>query len=405
MKQYLFYQHNVQQFFIRHLDKFDGVIVPLSIATSFPDGTHGFLQALFAKDPQKQFVIDPRSPLFQKSWNRNNVRDPHRKMAEVFGPPFSTAGLSSKVGLLDLSVEALQSITTAAIEYQQKFRLRKQEQKKIDKYKKLLGVSDLPQIANPQLLVPPYFQFASIGDPWYGASMVCLNGALTSGVHAEDLRPILHFAGFDDIGDYHAAINLLLSMGIRSAFLYPNDFREHQATTKELQTYAEVVKAFSLAGIQPYALHGGYFAICLSRHGLRGFGNGVGYGEWRDSGYHRGGTAEKRIYIPKLHRFLEPAKAQLVINADPDHFASDSDLLAECVASKRPLDAISLEEALDHFLDTRRQELEFVKQHPIEEILRKLSETIVILENLGELERSFARSLSSWRDALRVDER
>ena len=41
---YLTYQHNVQSYFREHADKYEGVIVPLSIATAFPTGTYGFVR-------------------------------------------------------------------------------------------------------------------------------------------------------------------------------------------------------------------------------------------------------------------------------------------------------------------------------------------------------------------------
>jgi hypothetical protein len=63
--------------------------------------------------------------------------------------------------------------------------------------------------------------------------------------------------------------------------------------------------------------------IGLRKKGLSGFGNGVGYGEWRDSSYHRGGTAEARVYIPKLHRFLDPARAQALVDRSGDYFTAE----------------------------------------------------------------------------------
>jgi hypothetical protein len=109
-------------------------------------------------------------------------------------------------------------------------------------------------------------------------------------------------------------------------------------------------------------------AIALEKKGLAGFGNGVGYGEWRDSGYHRGGSAEVRIYIPKLHRFLNAAEAQSLIAADTAYFIADSDLLTEYATSGKPLTEVQPQQALDHFMESRYQEMQFVRDHSETEI-------------------------------------
>lgn len=399
MKQYLFYQHNVQRFFLRHREKFSGVIAPLSIVATFPDGTQGFLRALFADDPQKEFIIDPRSPLFQKSWDRTNIRPPHKRMAAVFGVPFTTKGLRSKVESTDFAGEILKTVTESCIEFQKQFPLRPQERKKVAKYARLLGVDTLPKIENPQLCVPPYFEFAQIGDPWHRASMDCIKYATTT-VPLDRVRPVIHFSSIDAIAEWQTTISVLASSGVTSAFIYPNNFREHEVSKISLARLSKAISEFSQAGISPYALHGGYFSIALSKRGLDGFGNGVGYGEWRDSGYHRGGTAEKRIYIPKLHRFLDSARAQFLLDRNPEYFSSDADLLAECIDSHRPLETVSLEEALDHFLECRAYEMNFVSRFDPVAIKRELTETTELLGKLGVVEQSYAESLIKWTDII-----
>lgn len=399
MKQYLFYQHNVQQFFIRHADKYAGVTAPLSIATSFPEGTVGFLQALFAKDPKKEFFIDPRSPLFQHNWDRDKfLRDPHKKMAAVFGEPFSTIGLKSKLEPAHFPDKTLEAVTTACMKYQDEFRLQQSEKKKIEKYKKLLGVDEMPQITNPQVFLPPYFEFSNCGDAWYKLSLQSIVYAAKVQAPAR-IRPVLHFSKFGD-NDWKGTIDALKGLGIKSVLLYPNDFQEHKKSADELTRYAKAVQTFAESGIEPYTLHGGYYAIAMEKKGLVGFGNGIGYGEWRDSGYHRGGTAETRIYVPRLHRFLESAKVQALMDYDSDAFSADSTLLQTSVANARPIQSISLEEALDHFMECRKAELEFVSKNTQSEIAAELTVTIKVLQKMGDLGKDYLSSLTVWREAI-----
>lgn len=93
---------------------------------------------------------------------------------------------------------------------------------------------------------------------------------------------------------------------------------EHEATSKELRAYRKTVEAASKDGLKPAVLFGGYFAILMSKYGLQGFGNGIGYGKWRESAYHRGETAATRIHLLKLRRYVDAAAAQYLVEKDPE---------------------------------------------------------------------------------------
>ena len=77
---YLTYHHVTQNFFRRHGDKFDGLIIPLSVATVFRHGTGGFVLTL-----KKQYAVDPRTPIFQADFERHNIRRSHEEMAVIHG--------------------------------------------------------------------------------------------------------------------------------------------------------------------------------------------------------------------------------------------------------------------------------------------------------------------------------
>ncbi len=394
---YLFYQHNVQKFFIRHIEKFDGIIVPFSIAVSFTSGTYGFLRALLAKDRTKCFALDPRSALFQHNWNRLNVREPHRKAAAVLDGPFFSDGLSRPLTASDFSsTDTVKRVTEACIRFQMEFRVLQEEKRKLDKYRKLLGMETMPEIENPQKFIPPYFQFQDQNDPWFEVSMRCTEHA-ASIVSPQELTPIIHFSDWTKFDEWPQLTTALTTLGIGSVLLYPNEFKEHNADQTALVKYSEAVASLVTRRMLPQALHGGYFAVLLEKKGLFGFGNGVGYGEWRDSGYHRGGTAEVRIYIPKLHRFLDSAAAQNLVQKDREYFTADSDLLTEYALANKPLTEVQLQEALDHFMESRYQEIAFVRANTLDTVVAELNGTIEKLQNMGELEmENYGRSLQRW---------
>lgn len=400
IEHYLTYQHNVQSYFRRHADKYTGIIVPISIAVSFSGGTYGFIRALCAKDQDKRYAIDPRTPLFQKSWDRANVRAPHKKTAGSLGPPFYPKGLERPLEPSDFKGKVLTTAVRQCLDYQLAFRTRKEATRKLEKYKKLLGVDELGELGEPQYLIPPYFQFESADDPWFDISLRAMKAAceFTAGV---PIRPVVHMTSWTAVDKWKTILEVLASSSCTEVWLYPNNFHEHKASVDELKRYRSSVKKCDNAGVGTFALHGGYFAVLLGAFGLRGFANGIGYGEWRDSGYHRGGTAAVRIYLPRLHRYLDAPEAQHLLDEDPDHFATGSDLLSECAERKRNLGDLSQEESLEHFMECRSDEIAFVERRGIEAAKMELRTTLERLDGIGQLEREkYGSSLERWLEVL-----
>ncbi len=400
LEQYITYQHNVQRFFRQHSEKYAGVIIPLSIAVSFPTGTYGFIRALCCKHNHK-YAIDPRAPLFQRIWDRKNVRNPHKKMAQIMGEPFVDKGLTSNLEPKDFSEKAaIKEVTEKCIGFQIDFKTREEDARKIKKYKELLGVSELSDLGDPQFLIPPYFLFETTDDEWYSISIECIKYAADMKL-VIPIRPIMHFRKFADEIKWSMALRLLMDLRIYACWLYPDDYKEHEESIESLEKYARVVREIASKGVRPYALFGGYFAILMNYFGLCGFGNGIGYGEWRSSKYHRGGTAMTRIYVLKLHRYLDAPTAQHIINKDPEYFARDSDLLAECANSGKKLTDLTVIECLDHFMECRHMEMQFVFNNTMSAAVAELEETCKHLEKIGPFEKEkYGDSLNRWKTVL-----
>lgn len=401
MDQFLFYQHNVQQYFLRHKKDYAGIIVPLSIAVSFLDGTNGFLRALFTADKTKQFFFDPRSALFQYNWARKNVRPPHTKMAAVLGPLFVSA-LEKQLTTDMISDDLLKESTSSCIKFQQEFSSHEpKQQAKLVKYAKLaeLDVNALPQITNPQHLTPPYFHFDKRGDAWYEASLKCAKFACEE-FGAANIQPVIHNCKVLPETEWKAIGEDYKKLEVKQVVYYHNNFKEHEADEDELVASTNAIKALVTAGLAVMRLHGGYFAIAQEKVGLRAFGNGVGYGEWRHSSYHKGGTAEKRIYVPRLHRFLEPTEAQTLVTKNAAFFTENSTLLTHLVANNIGFDNITTEQALEHFMECRRNEIGFVSKSTVTQIRAELDETVAVIDHLGLIEQGYQKSLRLWSKSM-----
>ena len=288
----------------------------------------------------------------------------------------------------------------ACLEYQQKFRTRDEDARKLAKYKKLLGVVELGHLCEPQFVIPPYFQFSKDNDPWFKVCMRLIDAtvALKPSV---PVSPIIHYDNWSSITAWAEFAKKLAAKGIGSFWFYPNDFREHTAEQPSLVSYRKAVQDVAATGVKAGALHGGYFAILMSKYGLASFSNGIGYGEWRDSGYHRGGTADIRIYVPKLHRFIGAPQVQSLIDRDPDYFGSDSELLSNCIEGQQPVTEVVLGEALEHFMECRRAELDFIESKGLPAARIELAETIEHLKALGKLELDeYGSSLQRWSNVI-----
>lgn len=403
MDQFLFYQHNVQAYFLRHRADYAGIVVPLSIAVSFRDGTNGFLRALFTVDPTKRFFIDPRSALFQYGWDRAKKRPPHIKMAAALGGPFPE-GLDAALDAAALTDDALKASVATCIKYQQDFSEHEpEEKKKLNKYAALakVGPDALPQLQDPWLLTPPYFKFKARGDDCYNASLRCTKFACEQFEPAK-IQPVIHSHDGLSEDDWKAIAADYKATGVTHVVFYPNDFREHEAEEAELNGSVFATRQLRGAGFTVMRLHGGYFAIAQEKLGLQAFGNGLGYGEWRASNYHKGGTAEKRIYLPKLHQFLEPTNAEKLILSNSAFFTEGSSMLKKIIDSKTGLATISTELALDLFMEARRNEIAFVANHNVAEIKAELDATIAFMDGLGPLEQNYHAGLKKWSESMKT---
>lgn len=405
----LFYQHNVQVFLLGHVEKYQGVIVPLSVATAFKDGTDGFIRALCKASAEKVYMIDPRSALFQAGWDRKNKRDAHRRMAAQLGKvALDTLDADRAITIDDLTDDAVEDMVRTSLAFQLDF--GQQENAKLKKYAKLAGVTTLGRLESPRRLVPPYFQFSSENDPWYLKTMEVIGESQRYLKQRDEtllpeLCPVLHVRDLADAVDWGKIAGELSARNVQMVFLYPNNLHEADIGLADLQRYRDAVKSIVASGVRCYTLHGGYFAMLLSKHGLAGFGNGIGYGEWRDSGYHRGGQANIRIYVPKLHRFVQANEVQFLLEAFGEFIAEDSDLLSGLLSTGGSALAVTTEQANNHFLDCRAAEAKFVAESDVQAIKADLVSAADVLATCKvkaaeAISQKSRETLLRWAEAL-----
>jgi len=387
---YLTYHHVSQNFFRTRQEKFDGLIIPLSVATVFKQGTGGFVLTL-----KKPYAIDPRTPLFQADFDRFSIRQAHMEMADVHGPMVMEVFPERPLEPADLKKSDFKEITGLVLQFQKQFAGTSNQ--KVEKYAKLLGEKVSKAYEPPEFLIPPYFRARSRRDPWYSVS---LELASAGAKHKEDnrLTPVIHISQDFREEEFGAVAEDYLDDAFDGLIIFINNLKECEVPTEVLTKYARFVATLRTDDRPLMGLFGGYFTLLLRKIGLDSFSNGVGYGEYRDSGYYEGGQAVRRYYVPKLHRYFTDIEAQSLLDIVGERWFRCT---CSVCAGKRNVTEFTSQELLDHFLNTRFSELEDARQSSLTDLLDRLEDTVGRLSKQRGIFLDPYEHLSSWVEALR----
>jgi hypothetical protein len=385
---YLTYHHVSQDFFRRHRGKYDGLIIPLSIACVFRQGTGGFVLTL-----KKEYAIDPRTPILQADFDRHSLRRAHLEIAEVHGQTVAQILVTRPLQPADVSPLAAE-MAASVLSFQKEF--AQQSAEKVDKYAALLGEEVQTEYGGPHFLIPPYFRSAGRDDPWYEVSLGLARAAI-SGKEGYRLAPVLHITpGFPE-SEFEQMASDYSNSGFDGLILFVNNLQEYLAPAATLAKYANLVALLRSQEKPLFGLFGGYFTLLLRKIGLGCFSNAVGYGEYRDSGYHEGGQAVRRYYIPTLHRYFTDTDAQELLN-----IVGGGLLRCACPVCRRrrPLTDFTSTELLDHFLNVRLGEIRQAQAAGLLNLLDELDHTRAALEDYPIPFDRYSH-LREWVEALR----
>lgn len=240
----------------------------------------------------------------------------------------------------------------------------------------------VPSSMVPVVLIPPYFYFNQVGDPWYQVSLHFAEKSLELRQPGESIWPVLLIpsrclANSNEmvriVGDYG-------SRGFDGIFVWINDFseeREHSIDKHEGLVW--FVSQLGLAGKPVFKLFGGYFSVLLYPLGLLGFSCGLGYGSSKNAfAYGKGrGPVQPNYYIPRLHRAVSLKSAEQLLRSYPSlrcsckicvgTFGTDMDRFAQM--RKHGL-------CQSHFLNVRHQELKKITERGLERVSAELEDTM-----------------------------
>lgn len=354
---------------------FDVMTVPGTIASYYQEAT-----AAFVLSSQLNYLIDPRTPLFQ-----GHIDDPrasHITLAEWHGPSVHAA-VSAGSATLDPSFytqAVIAELVKEIVERQRSYAGHAPVvKKKLDRYTALLaeamqqqgGPAPTTNAMPPYAVLAPYFAISGTSDPWW-AVMQEIWAAASALPEPNKIVPVLCLDGrlkenADGVAALAEVLPLLPSALSEIAFFWITNFDERKVDESQLRELWKVV-ANGPGGRRLVNLYGGFFSICMRHAGLRGFGNGLTYSESRDwPALASTGAAPPRYYVRDLHIFMPPAVAAILESVDPS-FGCPCEACVDWRATGQSIASLPYHDLKRHFALARKWELELTATTPLPDI-------------------------------------
>lgn len=308
---FLSYGSTDQQTIREFAGKYDGIIVPGTIAAFQAEGTRGFVLSLSAAE-KTPYAIDSRFPLFQS--HVETPKKSHLALARILGV---------EAEILDhhlirhafWNLDTVKAVARSWMDFNTAYLTL--QPKAFDKYARRLK-RPLPQVdaQGPEWILPPYL---TIGPSYPGAREVsdllwAESVTLAAGLGGTTaLRRVLAVESVADLASYAT------SAGNAETVIWVSNLDEQNLNaSQELTEYVEQVARISSAGIAPFALYGGYFSVLLRAVGLSGSSHGVGFSEHRNHiELKSSGAAPARYYVQRSHRYFPIDLASELWRRDP----------------------------------------------------------------------------------------
>ena len=410
MNHFLAYGNSDQASF-RHeqvRDALDYMTVPGTIAAYYPDAT-----AAFVLSSELNYVIDPRTPLFQ-----GEIRQPrasHFSLAEHMGEAVKThiEQESEQRGEVTFAPDlytgsVIADLVPLIVAFQRDYGGRAPGiEDKLNRYRRLLAAA-LPSqqvtaatstARGPSFVLAPYFVAKTLSDEWWGVNQ----RIWTECEQQTDSKSISAVVALEDVQLLDEALGRLSNDLADVTFFWVGNFDERRASFEDLQTLLEAVRAHGDSR-KLVNLYGGFFSICLHHAGLWGFNNGLGYSESRNwPELSATGAAPARYYVRELHMYLPPGQAQQIVDVDLS-FSCPCDVCATGGVSG--IVGLSYHDLKRHFVLARAWERELVESNSPDGVaahLLAVEERFnrAVRPRLPERLRPLVGFLGRWAEAIR----
>ena len=310
-RHYLSYNTSDQQSVRSLREKYDGILVPGTVATFQKAGTAGFVLSIAASQARPPYVIDPRFPLFQQTLR--HIKKSHTALAEICGDP-ELATKTSRRNPQYFTDDNIPRIAQAWVDFNLGYKT--EQSSKFDKYAKLLGEKlDASTAEGPQRILAPYFCVKGENDPWWPISVKLYEATMRAAPVDVEVTQVLATESAQALQE------LVAHRAKENVCIWVSGLNELSATddsVENLWRYGCAIRTLEKNDCRSFALYGGFFAIMLSSVGLGGFSHGIGYGDhrsWRE--LPSSGPPPARYYIPTIHRYVQQDDAYRLWLHDP----------------------------------------------------------------------------------------
>ena len=350
--------HAEKEYFEKMVKRFDGLTVGANLVEVTPGATASLLVKLCSDSKGVPYLIDPMTYAFgsyvdpatgqsrtdldwiksdqkvkgQKGKSVRKVKSSYQKLAEAFGTVFlSACNRGRAVDPDDLKESSIRTqVCESVLEYQLT-RIR-------DVFSADPDYRDFAdKVPVPMALWAPYFYIEPSKETEW--TEINLNLAAES-VSMGKSRPVYAVLCAPqgvllDNAFLNSVAAGLPKTKVAGVWLWFSQFDERSAKKDELGNFRKLVSTLSTS-MKVYNLHGGYFSLALSLHGLAGIAHGIGYGEQKDVVPVIGqSTPTVRYYLPPLFaRFgvpdIERCFSTVGVRTPADFFAK----ICDCVICK-----------------------------------------------------------------------
>jgi hypothetical protein len=324
------------------MGEYSGLLVPGTVAAFQREGTGGFVLALSARTDATDYVIDPRSPLFQQSLS--NPKQSHLALADLLGvDPQLFSGRHPEAA--DFEGQLCAEMAERWVNFNTGY--TESVSGKFAKYAKRLNEPVLPSDARaPTYILAPYFIAEGPEDPWWDVSARLYEEAARVAPSDTCVRVVA-------VTSPLALGRLLDTLDDERAVIWVSGLQELETPPEVLAEYARVVAASEERDQDLFALYGGFFSVLLASFGLDGQSHGVGYGEYRSwLELPQSGPPPARYYLPRAHRYVSQELAHQMWLADRTLAECDC---AEC-EGQSPL-ILEYHELMKHSVRCRSREI------------------------------------------------
>jgi hypothetical protein len=402
--------HSEKEYLEKTIKHFDGVIVGANLLQISPGATASLLFKLY-KASKSAYYVDPMTYAFgtyvdpdsgalrndldwikseqkvrggKKGQTKRDFKSSYRKLADEFGPPFSSAlSRKSAIQSLDFPTDAIIDTACKSVLRYQSDRLREvfREDPETEPF-----ANDMPA---PAALYAPYFYIEqNQSADWIELNRrLALSSTKQSGGAPVHVIVCGHRNLLTDRKQSAEVIQNLIACKPAGVWLWFSRLDEHFATVQELSALRWWVETLS-PKMSVYNMHGGFFSMCLSRVGMVGIAHGVGYGEQKDVVPVIGqSTPTVQYYVRGLHakysvleimrcfsvlgikkpeeffsRICDCVICRGIIGADLNAFAQFGEIHYSTPASRRAAQTpAAAKRCRFHFLLNRIMEREYVK--------------------------------------------